>query len=247
MIEHQGQQCPIDAVVTNKDDGLILMPRQHAPQRIAGSRSEILKRFSVRKAEQLRGRVPSVVLLGKCTSNFVVRFPPPFTVIEVVEQLENPVRCAAGHRNGRAGRDATAHRARVDCRWLRHCRDPLSGRPGRCDAQLAERDVCAAPETGRVDAFDVAMARQNNLCRHGRRSFTHLPRRSRRAVAGHHCLTANRRSRRRRLCPANPLLNVVQSESSGMMRANGRYVLRAPGHRAGQSRPGPPQARHRTR
>ena len=63
--------------MTYKNDGLITVPLQDTPERPSGSRHEVLKRLSSRKAKQSWRGVPSLVLLTKGGSYFVMCLPLP--------------------------------------------------------------------------------------------------------------------------------------------------------------------------
>jgi hypothetical protein len=51
--EYREQQRAIDALVTDRNDGLAGMPRENKPQRLGRSANEVLKRISAWKAEQV--------------------------------------------------------------------------------------------------------------------------------------------------------------------------------------------------
>src|SRR5580698_941294 len=87
----------------------------------------------------------------------------PGAVIDVAEIVANFRRCAAGLGDGGAGLDAAAHRARIDLARLPGAGDaPGHGlRLGTPEFSQIERRPAAKPF--RLDAFDVAVADQQDF------------------------------------------------------------------------------------
>ena len=78
----------VDAVMTDQHDGFVAMARQHHAQRIGSPRRQVLQRFAVREAHQLRGGEPCREQRGVLRLGFGKRFELPGAVIDIVEESQ---------------------------------------------------------------------------------------------------------------------------------------------------------------
>src|SRR3984957_7670914 len=149
--------------MADQHDGVVGMTAKDKPQRIGGACHEVLQRFAIRKADEMRRGEPRGEQCWILAFGLLKSLQLPGAVVDVCEVVANFRRRAAGLGYGGAGFDATAHRTRIDPARL----------PGAGNA--ARDGLClGAPELGQIerrptakslglDAFDVAVTDQQDF------------------------------------------------------------------------------------
>ena len=99
------QECAVNAVVRNEHHGLVRVTCKREAKRVGRSRNQVLKRVSVRKSHQMRGREPGGKKLGFSGRHLLMALHPPGAVIDVVQLLDVLCFDAAGLGDGCAGGD----------------------------------------------------------------------------------------------------------------------------------------------
>src|SRR5262249_35973686 len=161
------QQGPVHTVMTDQHDGFIGMAREHHAQRIDRPRRQILQRFAVREAHQLRLGEPCRGQRGVLRLGFDKSFELPGAVIDIVEILAGFCGNAGRPRNRCRSCDAAAHRTGIDVAWSPPCGDALGQHRGLRRSALGELQRLAPAKSLRLDAFDMAVPGQDDFSHRG--------------------------------------------------------------------------------
>src|SRR5580700_10943389 len=149
--------------MADQHDGVVGMTAKDEPQRVGGARCEVLQRFAIRKADEMwryepRGEQRWIFAFG-----FFESLELPGAVVDVGEIIANFRRGAAGLGDGGAGLDAAAHRARIDPARLPGAGNAPRDRLRFVAAARSQVERRPAAKPFRLDAFDVAVADQQDF------------------------------------------------------------------------------------
>lgn len=158
------QQCTVDAVMADENDRVVSMSRKDEPQCVCGTRDEILKRVSIRKAHQVGRRKPCGKNFRVGLSHFFETLELPRAIVDVVECVEDAGIDIAGLGNRGARRNASLQRASIDDARPPARRDALGNSFCLGSSARGQREVGATAKPLRLDAFDMPMTRKENLC-----------------------------------------------------------------------------------
>src|SRR6266446_6356005 len=163
LIEKLEQYCTIHAVVGDGNNRILGMMRQEKSQRVGGSSNEILQRFPIGEAYEMRRREPRGKKLRIGVSHLFVTPELPHAIVDVVEFVEDAGFDVAGFGNRRAGRNASGERARVDRARAPRGSDPPGDGVSLRSSAFGQDKVRATAKPLRIDTFDVPMADEENL------------------------------------------------------------------------------------
>ena len=162
-IQCEEQKGPVDAVMSDDDNGFPGVPRHDEAECVRSARSQVLQRFSIGKSHQMRRCKPGVEQHRIRPLNVLVAHEFPRAIVYIVERSECPSLQIAGARDRRAGGNAPRQRARVDMIGLPGSRNALCHRVGLGLPVLRERDIAATAKSFGLDAFDMSVTNENDF------------------------------------------------------------------------------------
>lgn len=164
LIAELKQDRAVHAVMTHQDDRVGGVAVDHETEGIRSPGSQILKRFPAWKPDKVRACKPGREKLRAILFHFDVASRLPSAVIDVVQIVQNRGANATDFDYGVSGLDASSHWAGVDCYRPPSGRDPPRHSLRLCNSPTGQRQISAAAEPRRRDAFYMSMTNQND-CR----------------------------------------------------------------------------------
>src|SRR5918993_1180472 len=175
-VEELQQQHAVHAVMAHHHHRLLGVAQQRLAQHVARPRHDVLQRFPFGKARELRRRAPLPISVRTLGADLGVGAHLPGAVVDVARPLAHLALDAANRRDPGPGQHTALQRTGEHRRGLPVGGDALGQRIGLGKAALGQRQLGTATKACGVDAFDVAVAAQQdfghvgNLSGHGNES-----------------------------------------------------------------------------
>jgi len=143
------------------------MPLERQAQDVGHACRKVLKRLTVREADQMRRTEPARMQVRPPNAHLIVGEPLPVSVVHIVEVLERHDRYAARQGDRAGGLRASLKWTAVRDAWLSLTRHALRRAACLARAQLGQVDVASAAEALRGYSFDVSVADEDDPCHVG--------------------------------------------------------------------------------